>query len=81
MEWIDASRFSPAFSVPLVIVRCINSDMECFYFMACYSDKTYDWSFFNDDKDYVKDMQVTHWTIPDEVKEKDIYRRKINETE
>lgn len=59
--WHDARIILPS-DKEWKIVRCINKD-ECsdFYFMAMYFPKSGEWNFFDDDKEYERTMQVTHW--------------------
>lgn len=70
MEWISVDKYLPGKKVNWVIVRCINSDLYDFYFMANYYEE---WSFFDDDENRHLSMKITHWAIPDNVNEKDFF--------
>jgi hypothetical protein len=77
MEWISVEKYLPGDSIGLVIVRCINRDLDPFYFMAIYTYTGWEYfnesKDFNDNKDFKESIRITHWTYPDLVPEVDYF--------
>lgn len=76
MQWISVENFLPGYDLDgFLIVRCSNNMKEIIYLSAFFESP--EWIFFearytekepNSEETRVK---VTHWMIPDEIKEVD----------
>ena len=65
-EWINVNDMLPGHNVNWCVVLTKNKSETTFALMASYDQKENEWEYFDSDKDYEKEMTVTHWMkLPD----------------